>query len=741
MPERIGYLELNSAGQIVSCCCNFAAMLGYARDELVNCSLLSLIHADSLVPRHYILQFCQGKRERLDIIERFLGKSGDVLWLRVSLVPIFGVGGQVLLRIGMFQVIDDCLPDQDLQKGGRVQTPWLVSDVQALVMVREKRILDCTTRFSQLSGFTIKDLIGSPVAGLLSPESRSLIDPFLVCDPHDAGEVELYLLNGRHVRARLLYMDSSTHSSLLAIRDVTAESSLERQKVREENAYRALKKCKTALANASSEADYLSDVCQLIFDTCDYQSVSILMSDSDKLRLRAQCGLKGTMATVFEDGWPPSDGSVSPLLRALNHGDTVYSPRLTGEIRLTPEQADLASLVGDLSMVIVPLLLDGRAIGLINFVCRDENGFSRHEIELLELAGLDISTGLQYLSTHTFKAVAEKTLARRESEMSALLDAIPAAVFVKDSRFQYSRVNDYFCGAFGMAREDLLGRTDHEILPADLASACEKSGNLAVASSEVIVCEEDYLQDGRQRSWLSSKRVIRNTDGAIIGLVGASLDITEQKQAGREKLKRLERQRDQVVNEIHHRIKNHLQGVVGLLRTKGKSNPVIEEVVDQVRSIAKVYGLQIRGADTSVGLFELVSSIHGHYQDVRQICSGEPHQHIYICKQEAVPIALIINELLANAVKHSNQSAVTRDVTLSLETEGDTCMVSITNRPATLPHGFDYASGAGVGEGLELVRSLLPASGSRLEFQEEAGAVTASLLLTPPILEFEENIE
>ena len=127
--------------------------------------------------------------------------------------------------------------------------------------------------------------------------------------------------------------------------------------------------------------------------------------------------------------------------------------------------------------------------------------------------------------------------------------------------------------------------------------------------------------------------------------------------------------RDTVVREVHHRIKNHLQGVAGLLRQHADERPEIRPIMDtaitQIQAVAAIHGLQGKLAGSRVNLCDMVSSIASTVGDLTnaQIVpsimadSAMPAQ---ISESEAVAIALILNELIMNAVKHSPSSEDSR---------------------------------------------------------------------------------
>ena len=94
------------------------------------------------------------------------------------------------------------------------------------------------------------------------------------------------------------------------------------------------------------------------------------------------------------------------------------------------------------------------------------------------------------------------------------------------------------------------------------------------------------------------------------------------------------------------------------------------------------------------------------------------------------PIALTLNELLTNAVKHS---AATPEAVLrcTLACTEDEVQVTITN-PARLPAGFNVARIPGGVSGLGLVRALLPKKSASLSIEQDADAVVATVTLRPP---------
>jgi PAS domain S-box-containing protein len=230
-------------------------------------------------------------------------------------------------------------------------------------------------------------------------------------------------------------------------------------------------------------------------------------------------------------------------------------------------------------------------------------------------------------------------------------------------------------------------------------------------------------------------------DGTML-LYGFAEDITDLKRAEEARLAHAIHQRDALVREVHHRIKNSLQGVAGLLRQKiGKYPaiaPGIEEAVAQLQSVALVYGLQETRPDGLLDLAEITNAIcssaesliGGHVERTFERNSQRP---ACLAGAAAVSVAVAINELVFNALKHQPAEAGEKRARVTLCETGDAAEIRITNR-GRLPAGFDYAGGGAAGNGLGLVRTLLASPGGAVAFNGGSNEVEVILKLAPPLL-------
>jgi PAS domain S-box-containing protein len=129
---------------------------------------------------------------------------------------------------------------------------------------------------------------------------------------------------------------------------------------------------------------------------------------------------------------------------------------------------------------------------------------------------------------------AESTLKDLNTRLHTLIQSMPDVVFFKDTQFRYLVVNKAFEEFTGARQEELLGKTDGELLPPDLADFCKKSDEEVVRRRTPLHFEEQTItREGERRYFDTVKSPLYDHNGNLIGVVGVSRDMTERKRAER----------------------------------------------------------------------------------------------------------------------------------------------------------------------------------------------------------------
>jgi two-component sensor histidine kinase len=197
----------------------------------------------------------------------------------------------------------------------------------------------------------------------------------------------------------------------------------------------------------------------------------------------------------------------------------------------------------------------------------------------------------------------------------------------------------------------------------------------------------------------------------IDGVIVVVHDITDQRQKEQElKIK------STMIQEIHHRVKNNLQTIAALLRIQARRTgspevgEMLRETTNRILSIAVVHEFLAHDESNIVNVREVCHRIVTEV--ARSILDPEKHikfslegVDIYLPTQQATSCALIVNELLQNAVEHGFATSTEGTVSISLLDQGDQLTVEIVDDGQGL--SADGGEAQETSLGLQIVRTLV----------------------------------
>jgi PAS domain S-box-containing protein len=335
---------------------------------------------------------------------------------------------------------------------------------------------------------------------------------------------------------------------------------------------------------------------------------------------------------------------------------------------------------------------------------------------------------------------AEISIAQAQASLQRIIETAPLAIALFDARSgRVLRLNTMAAMFFGQPVEAVLGRTPEDWFDADDARTLRADLEQALRQPDVLRREQPRRlrgedgANGERRIWDVRIVLLDATGDAQLLLVAS--DVTEQRAAEQARYEAAVAQREMLVKEVHHRIKNNLQGVAGLLQQTAARRPevaaLISEAVGQVQAIAQVHGLQV-GVSGPLRIKPLLEAITASVQrtfgrPIRIETEGEPPHRYALPEAESIPIALTVNELLTNAIKHSSPG----DVRCVLRCEPGKVSITIANA-GDLRQGFSLAQVAPGVSGLGLVRALLPRRTATLSLLQVGTEVQACVVLVAP---------
>jgi two-component sensor histidine kinase len=171
-----------------------------------------------------------------------------------------------------------------------------------------------------------------------------------------------------------------------------------------------------------------------------------------------------------------------------------------------------------------------------------------------------------------------------------------------------------------------------------------------------------------------------------------------------------------MIQEVHHRVKNNLQTIAGLLRMQARrvqseeARLALDEALNRVLSVAVIHEFLSSNSSNIINIKEVSNRIlqqfkHGMLSPDRIIgleLTGEP---IYLPARQATACALIINELVQNAVEHGFEQKQEGLIQVNLEDTGDEVIITVADNGLGVPAGFKMGQAESLG--LHIVKILV----------------------------------
>ncbi|MBN2639787.1 MAG: response regulator [Bacteroidales bacterium] len=173
-----------------------------------------------------------------------------------------------------------------------------------------------------------------------------------------------------------------------------------------------------------------------------------------------------------------------------------------------------------------------------------------------------------------------KQIKNQADELNILLDTIPAMVYFKDEHLRYRIANKAFLDFSGTNRNDIIGKPLKEVFKNYLPIGdYEKREDLVISQGKFFFNIEEQLEKNDEIIWVQTNIApVRSDEGKIIGLIGVSWDITDQKNyeqaltRAKELAEQNEQIKDKFLTNMSHEIRTPLNGVMGMAELMEKTS-------------------------------------------------------------------------------------------------------------------------------------------------------------------------
>jgi PAS domain S-box-containing protein len=298
-----------------------------------------------------------------------------------------------------------------------------------------------------------------------------------------------------------------------------------------------------------------------------------------------------------------------------------------------------------------------------------------------------------------------------------MLDAVGDAVIAVDTSHRIIFWNEAATRTYGWGPEEVIGLNVADVVVPELS---KKEARTISSQLEQGGCwSGEYLvsrRDGQKFPVHVIDSPLLDDEGKLIAIISASHDISEQKRVDEELVASIQ-EKDVLLREIHHRVKNNLQLMSGLLdmtRTRTLDEQARSILTDMMLKIQTMSQIHKRLYESKqFGNISLTGQIRDQITGLSDIFSYKGHEihceinpeEVFLPVDQALPCALVVNEILSNAYKHAFKGRDHGTIEIfALQVNGE-IRITIRDDGIGLPAHFDISHSNSLG--LKLIRTLV----------------------------------
>ncbi len=302
---------------------------------------------------------------------------------------------------------------------------------------------------------------------------------------------------------------------------------------------------------------------------------------------------------------------------------------------------------------------------------------------------------------------------RAEAQISKLFRAVEqctVSIVITDTKGTIEYVNPEFSLITGYSFEESIGQNPRILKSGEQRSEVYKELWKTITSGKVWYGELRNRKKNGELYWESvSISPVRDTRDVITHFVGVKEDITERRKA-EDQIKSSLKEKEILLQEIHHRVKNNLQVIISLLSLQSKDIKdhkvlkMFKESQDRVHSISLVHERIYRSKDLAHIRLEgyvkkLTDDLLKSYKVNEGIITLKIDvEDMIIGIDTSIPCGLIINELLSNSLKHAFPEKRKGEIDIKIYRTGDSEIEMIfRDNGIGLPENYDFRNSPGFG--------------------------------------------
>jgi PAS domain S-box-containing protein len=312
----------------------------------------------------------------------------------------------------------------------------------------------------------------------------------------------------------------------------------------------------------------------------------------------------------------------------------------------------------------------------------------------------------------------EEAINKQKEYLREIIDAVPNLIFIKDKESRMLLANKAVSELGGRPIAELINSNEWTkyVKPEELEQFLQSDMEV-IQQHKTVVVEDQSTNPytGRTTYFLTTKKPFIQADGTVT-VLGVSVDITEQKEV-QQQLKASVHEKEVLIKEIHHRVKNNMAIISSLLTMQSyylqdeRLSDALKTSQSRIKSMALIHDQLYKSEILSKIEFGrylkvLASNLQSSYATAdKSIYVNVEAEEVFFDITTAVPCGLLVNELITNAYKHAFEGRTTGRIDVNFTQQDSVSTIQVADNGIGLPADLDLTNSASLG--LTLVHELV----------------------------------
>ena len=741
------FITVNPNGEITDANKAVETVTGYDLEQVIGTNFSNYFTDSNYALEGFKKVFKNGFVENYPL--KIMHKEGHILHVLINASLYYDEKGEI---IGVFAAIRDItelkIAEKALKQANRYNRSLIEANIDPLVTIGpDGKVTDVNKATEKVTGCSRNEIIGTDFSDYFTEPDKAkegyeevfrkgyVKDYPLEIQHHDGG-ITPVLYNAS------IYRDESGDvvGVFAAARDITKRKKIENELLRANRALRVIRYSDEVMTLATTENELMNKICSVIVENGGYKFAWIGFAEYDEkknIKPVASAGFDKEYLKKTRISWADDEIGRGPGGNAIKTGNPIVCRDINTNGTFSPWMEE-AKKYGFSSLIVLPLKMDGEVYGAMGIYADEIDAFDPGEVKLLEELSNDLSFGLKAMRARFEKEKVERALRESEAKFRSFIETAEEGVWIIDEKAKTNYVNDAMLKILGYTRNEMIGHSFFEFMDDENKNYAKKK----LERRKKGIGEKydfKFIHKNGSSVWtiISAKPLYKNSK--FIGSLGMLTDITKRKEM-EEELKKSLNEKEMLLKEIHHRVKNNLMVISSLLNLqsnyiKNKEDfDMFRESQNRAKSMALIHELLYRSDDLKSIDFgdymgTLIKDLFNTYiNDPSNLKLNLDLQNIKLDINTSIPLGLIVNELVSNSMKYAFPDGREGEINISLKVEDGEYILIVGDNGVGIPDDIDFRNTDSLG--LQLVINLTQQIDGEIELNKKHG--------TEFIIKFEE---